>query len=648
VAANVKLYIDKVVDREDSLFLGYDISTDKATGVKKPAPGLKPHPGLGTYLFGLQLWVTAMEIESGGTDAGRSRVKQKYSAALRKHVAFLQSMANAGADPNYPQPMQDRIVAAVRCVWNVNGQIGAHPDQHGMCSAHLSCQDDIAHTYPRIPPVSIAWTQAPSMVCQLDPAGQQLSDRSFPPDHLNPVERALQEQYGLLAMDRMADILGRVAAFGTAVHGDSFAGSFGGKSDAPFFVYAVDGSGAVKNYRGYPSKPLPQAATAGTIANIKTLIPGGDKTFYALTKDGKLNWYQFTPARQSAGAQPAATTVSGPVTVASNFSAYKQVFGGSDGVIYAIQNDGTLLWFRHAGFANGGGAATMTGPKPVAPGFGQFKNVFSAGDGIIYAIADDGSLLWYRHKNFLTGVADATNAKSGPIPKEGARKVEQTFVGPSQLEGPINVGSGWGDFRQVIPSGDGVVLAVQTDGKLLWYRHDDYLTGVSSGVPSSNGVQKNAVRPAGWEMQTGAEAGRAVSPGANPAGRESSLASSWGAPAQAAAGNSGSAPVQHAVTGTPQWGTQAQAHAVAGTTVAPSALHESATSLHAGSTSPSATKTASGIGARQNVGSAAVLGVAGGSPHWEGPATIDANSGWQGFAEIAASLPVTVQTNVIK
>jgi len=31
-----------------------------------------------------------------------------------------------------------------------------------------------------------------------------------------------------------------------------------------------------------------------------------------------------------------------------------------------------------------------------------------------------------------------------------------------------------------------------------------------------------------------------------------------------------------------------------------------------------------------------------------GPATIDAHSGWEAFAEIAASLPVTVQTNVIK
>jgi hypothetical protein len=55
-----------------------------------------------------------------------------------------------------------------------------------------------------------------------------------------------------------------------------------------------------------------------------------------------------------------------------------------------------------------------------------------------------------------------------------------------------------------------------------------------------------------------------------------------------------------------------------------------------------------GIGARQNVGATSALAAVIGTPHWDGPATVAAHSGWEGFPEIAAVLPVTVQTNVIK
>jgi hypothetical protein len=561
--------------------------------------------------------------------------------------------------------IQDRIIHAVSCQWNVHGGPGgsSYPDKQGTCSATLSCQDTIAHNYPKIPPVSIAWKQRdPNSFCMLDPTSQLLSSGvglngkpltsplPFPQDLARQVENALQQQYGLMAMDRMAGMLEQVALTGSAIGYGSTAPScngcnFGTKDDAPFFVYAVDGSGAVKNYTGFRNQPLPQAAAAGTIANLQALIPGGDKTFYAITKDGKLNWYQFTPARQSAGAQPAANTVTGPVTVASGFNAYKQVFGGSDGVIYAVQNDGTLLWFRHAGFANGGGAATMTGPKPVASGFGQFKNVFSAGSGIIYGVAADGSLLWYRHKNYLTGVADAANAKSTANTKNTANakntviKAEQNLNAPSQLEGPVTVGSGWGNFRQVIPSGAGVVLAVQSDGTLLWYRHDDYLTGVSTASGAAapgagTGIQKAA-----------ASAERDLSSG------NKTLASSWGTPAQAGGINSGAQTNQRPATGTPQWGTQPQVRPVAGIAAAPSSLHggsEAMQTLHPGPSPSSVGGAGPGNGARQNVGATSALAAVIGTPHWDGPATVAAHSGWEGFPEIAAVLPVTVQTNVIK
>jgi hypothetical protein len=727
VASQIADELTLFITNERQYFSGEDLKTIPAKyGPKDPtsnnppplitpkqvlaAPGLKPNPGLTTYLFGLQLWITAMEIESGGTDSGHNAIKrtQKIQAWLKQHIAFLLSKANAGADPNSPDSaqkalcqinptlqapvsplcggtIQDRIIKAVSCQWSVHGgAVGSnHPDQNGTCSATLSCRDDIAHTYPKIPPVSITWKQSirtqqdKDSLCMLDPSGQALTggvgangkavSGGFPSDYLGPMERGLQEVYGLMAMNRMAAMLESVSLYGTAVGFGATAApcsgcNFGTKDTEPFFVYAVDSSGNLKNYTGYPNKPLPQAVALGSVTSIRALIPGGGTTFYTVTSDGKLNWYQFTP---STGAKPvngpygSSKPFSGPVTVASGFNAYAQVFGGGDGVIYAVQSDGTLVWFRHSGFANGGGSSTMTGPKVIASGWGQYKNAFSAGSGILYATQADGSLLWFRHKSYLTGVMETPSAKgtaSGTAQTTNAKVVQnvvQNRMDPgrsdaTQLEGPIGVGSGWGAFRQVIPSGDGVVLAVQNDGKLLWYRHADYLTGVSTAAPAPAGagtsVQNKAMEPVAWGTQAAASGQHE-----GPSGGKS-LASSWGAPpSQAAGANAGNAATQRAAMGTAQLGTQPASHVQTGTGSPPSSLHgssDAAQTLHSGTSAPSGAGAAgSGIGAHQNVEKSA-MGV--GTAHWEGPATIDAHSGWEGFSEIAAILPVTVQTNVIK
>ena len=41
------------------------------------------------------------------------------------------------------------------------------------------------------------------------------------------------------------------------------------------------------------------------------------------------------------------------------------------------------------------------------------------------------------------------------------------------------MGSGWQDFRRVVPVGDGVLLAITEGGELLWYKHTNYLTGTT-------------------------------------------------------------------------------------------------------------------------------------------------------------------------
>jgi hypothetical protein len=130
---------------------------------------------------------------------------------------------------------------------------------------------------------------------------------------------------------------------------------------------------------------------------------------YAIQSDGTLLWYQHNGSATCV-AQP----WNGPRTIGSGWQNFKQVFPmttstGSGSVIYAIQSDGTLQWYKHLGSADG--STSWTGPNTVGSGWQNFKQVFSTGNGVIYAIQNDGTLQWYKH----LGYADGSTSWSGPL-----------------------------------------------------------------------------------------------------------------------------------------------------------------------------------------------------------------------------------------
>ena len=69
-----------------------------------------------------------------------------------------------------------------------------------------------------------------------------------------------------------------------------------------------------------------------------------------------------------------ARTGTGPVVVGNGWNGFARVFGGGQGVIYAVKPDGTLLWYRHTGYLTG--QRTWEGPKVVGSGWQNFSKVF--------------------------------------------------------------------------------------------------------------------------------------------------------------------------------------------------------------------------------------------------------------------------------
>jgi hypothetical protein len=73
-----------------------------------------------------------------------------------------------------------------------------------------------------------------------------------------------------------------------------------------------------------------------------------------------------------------------------------------NGAIYAIVDNGDLLWYGHDGRNDGTFRWAVNSVHPelngrkVGNGW-NVKQVFSGGDGIIYAITQNNDLMWYRH-----------------------------------------------------------------------------------------------------------------------------------------------------------------------------------------------------------------------------------------------------------
>jgi hypothetical protein len=93
--------------------------------------------------------------------------------------------------------------------------------------------------------------------------------------------------------------------------------------------------------------------------------------------------------------------------------------------VYAIKNDGDLLWYR-----KDSGESPWQGPRRAGSGWNDFKDVIPAGGNSVYALTDDGNLFWYQHNGFNDGARD--------------------------WKARVNVGHGW-RFSKIFSGGEGII-----------------------------------------------------------------------------------------------------------------------------------------------------------------------------------------------
>ncbi|GAA4961532.1 hypothetical protein GCM10023205_26260 [Yinghuangia aomiensis] len=211
------------------------------------------------------------------------------------------------------------------------------------------------------------------------------------------------------------------------------------------------------------------------------MVPGGNGVVYSVQSDGRLKWFRHL-GRDTGAASWANSGNSRDIGV--GWQAHTQVLAADDGQLFGLCGDGTLVWCKYT-LTNpntGEGAWHPNTNSIIHRGFGSYSYIFGGKQGVIYAIDANGDMYWFR---YLAG--DGTSA-TGAWANGG--------VGS-------RIATGRRLYDLHFADSDGVIYAVEHGGNLHWYR---YLAGDGSNGP---GAWANGGAPitigGGWEWACSAE-----------------------------------------------------------------------------------------------------------------------------------------------
>lgn len=180
------------------------------------------------------------------------------------------------------------------------------------------------------------------------------------------------------------------------------------------------------------------------------LVPGGNGIIYGIQADGALMWYRHTTWQN--GTVGWANGGTGR-QIGSGFQQFRAVVASENGQLFGFLGDGTVRWYQYvvSNLTTGAGSWAGGGAGPViGDGFDQYPRLFGGWQGVIYGVDDSGDLWWYRYLagNGAGGSAAWANRGIGS-----------------------KIGSGWKEIKRLWADPNGVIFGVRHAGELRWWRY---------------------------------------------------------------------------------------------------------------------------------------------------------------------------------
>lgn len=123
-----------------------------------------------------------------------------------------------------------------------------------------------------------------------------------------------------------------------------------------------------------------------------------------------------------------------------------RLVGGGNGVVYAIQADGSLLWYRHLGWQTGTSSWASGSGRKIGSGWHEFQTVFGSTNGSLYGVRGDGTVHHYRYD------------------------LSDPLTGAGSLFSGGQIGTGFDRYPRLCGF-DGAIYGQDTDGQLFWHQY---------------------------------------------------------------------------------------------------------------------------------------------------------------------------------
>ncbi|TPQ18275.1 N,N-dimethylformamidase beta subunit family domain-containing protein [Streptomyces sporangiiformans] len=188
------------------------------------------------------------------------------------------------------------------------------------------------------------------------------------------------------------------------------------------------------------------------------LVPGGNGIIYAIQSDGNLYWYRNTG--WSTGSSSWANAGTGRL-IGTKWQQFRYVLAAADGQIFAFQPNGDLIWYRYIlnNSSTGAGSWHSASGSKIGHGWNRFPRLLGGWNNVLYGVDGSGNMFWYRYT--------ANNGSSSWASGSGAQ-----------------IGRGWKSFNYLLADPNGVIFASRQGGALNWYR---YLGTNGSSVWANSG-----------------------------------------------------------------------------------------------------------------------------------------------------------------
>lgn len=230
---------------------------------------------------------------------------------------------------------------------------------------------------------------------------------------------------------------------------------------------------------------------AGTVPVDSGLPRVGE--LYGVEANGDLRWYRYDGAGRN-GENPTDWAANSRNTIGNGWAGFKFFCGGGDGILFGVEPDGDLRWYRYTA---GDGIEDRAGSRGwdansqnvIGNGWQGFVSLVctpkagrTSNDpaSTLYGVEPNGNLRWYRY------VGDGKEDRSG-----------NTGWAPNSGN---TIGNGWHNFK-ILTAASSVLLGVEQNGDLRWYRYTGDGTNDPSGGTGWHANSRNIIGR-GWDRFT--------------------------------------------------------------------------------------------------------------------------------------------------